>query len=189
MEKRDHLNSRITSSRFPYGLTPMGPERIRIDVDLRFTYNLLEKKELVQENVLLTVQKIEGTQGTGREILLRQIEICREALPQIPGPPVFTNVGRDVGAFGDPKDGFVLLFTQLAVPFEDFVSLTDDHRDYLAFVELLQVWTLWHFSDPTLDPLPANPLAVAWAAEQCLAGRNWTDAVVLANTKFRRIKE
>lgn len=185
MEKSDHLNSRIASSRFPYGLTPMGPERIRIDIDLRFTYALLEKKELVQENVLLAVQKIEGTQGTGREILPKQIRTCREALPQIPGPPVFSNVGRDVSAFGDPKDGFALLFTQLTIPFEDFVSLTDDHRDYLAFVELLQVWTLWHFSDPTLDPLPANPLAVARAAEQCLAGRNWTEAVILANKAYQ----
>lgn len=163
----------------------MGLGKIRIDIDLRFTYALLERRDLVQENVLLTIQKIEGIQGIGREILFKQIEICRKALPHIPGPPVFSNVARDVSGFGEPENGFASLFTQLTIPFEDFVNLTDDHRDYLAFVELLKVWTLWHFSDPTLDPLPANPFAVAWAAEQCLAGRNWTEAVMLANEACR----
>lgn len=173
-----------SASRFPRGLVPLTQHTVIVDVDFRWSFRMLTLERPTHTKVLLTTHTIASAFVADEKILNQQIHICRQALEFLPGPPVFSDATFGVAIYGNPKDALSNIFSQISIPKEIYEDISQGHRDYLAFISLLPVWSAWHFSDPTLNPRAKSPGAVAEAVKRCLDGRHWTEAVREANRKF-----
>jgi len=170
-------------SRFPHGMVPLSNQRVFVDIDYRWSYEMFENDAPTHRIVLMTSHTVERSRSKDVNDHCKQIEICRESLLLIPGPPVFSDVVREIKPMGNLKDGVVFLLAELSIPSEYFTIMDQPRQEYLAFLALMPVWSAWHLSDPTLTPRPRNPIAVAEAMELCLLGKNWSEAVSEANRR------
>lgn len=168
-------------SRFPHGVVPLSNQRVFVDIDYRWTFEMFENDAPTHHIVLMTAYTTERSRSKDVNDHCKQIEICREALFLIPGPPAFSDVIREIIPIGNLKDGVVILSAELSIPSEFFSTLEQQHQEYLAFLALLPVWFAWHFSDPTLIPMPVNSNALSKAVSSCIRGIHWREAVHSAN--------
>lgn len=174
------------TSRFPRGLVPLTQHTVIVDIDFRWSFRMLSSKEPVHTTVLLTAHTIAPAFVADEKVLYQQIDTCRQALEFLPGPPVFSDARCGIDVYGNPKDALSIIFSRISIPKEIYEDISQGHRDYLAFISLLPVWSAWHFSDPTIKPQARNPVAVAEAVERCIAGQFWNEAINHANRRFRR---
>lgn len=170
-----------SSSRFPHGMFPLSNQRVFVDIDYRWSFEMFENDAPTHRIVLMTSHTTERSRSKDVNDHCKQIEICRKSLLLIPGPPVFSDVIREIKPIGNLKAGVVILSAELSIPSEFFSTLDQQHQEYLAFLALLPVWLAWHFSDPTLIPAPVNSKALSKAVSSCIRGIHWTDAVRRAN--------
>lgn len=174
------------TSRFPRGLVPLTQHTVMVDIDYRWSFRMLSREEPTHTTVLLTAHTIAPAFVADEKVLYQQIDTCRQALEFLPGPPVFSDARCGVDVYGNPKDALSIIFSRISIPKEIYEDISQGHRDYLAFISLLPVWSAWHFSDPTIKPQPRNSVAVAEAVERCLDGQYWNEAINHANRRFRR---
>jgi hypothetical protein len=183
MDELRGLPMRESESRFPHGMVPLSNQRVFVDIDYRWSFEMFEKDAPTHRTVLMTSHTTERSRSKDVNDHCKQIEICRESLLLIPGPPVFSDVVRDVKPVGKSTEGVVILFAELSIPSEFFSTMDHQYREYLAFLALMPLWCGWHFSDPTLSPRPKDCRAVGMAVRYCIEGRHWRNAVEEANER------